>query len=35
MSFSLSDLDAFLARRATVSPEESYTAKLLAAGAAH
>ncbi len=35
MSFSLSDLDAFLARRAAVSPEESYTAKLLAAGAAH
>jgi|SRR5690242_1116274 phosphoribosyl-ATP pyrophosphohydrolase len=32
MAFSLSDLDAFLAKRAGASPEESYTAKLLVQG---
>lgn len=35
MPFSLSDLETFLARRAAASPEESYTAKLLAKGPAY
>jgi phosphoribosyl-ATP pyrophosphohydrolase len=35
MAFTLSDLDAFLAKRAAASPEESYTAKLLAQGPSH
>ncbi len=33
--FTLERLDAFLAERAKASPEESYTAKLLAKGTAH
>lgn len=32
MAFSLDDLDARIAARAAASPEESYTAKLLARG---
>ena len=32
MSFTLADLDARIAERAKASPEESYTAKLIAAG---
>jgi phosphoribosyl-ATP pyrophosphohydrolase len=32
MTFTLADLDARIASRAAASPEESYTAKLLAAG---
>jgi len=32
MSFSLTDLDARIAVRASASPEESYTAKLLSRG---
>lgn len=32
MSFTLDDLDARIAQRAAASPEESYTAKLIAAG---
>lgn len=32
MAFTLSDLDAFLATRATASPDESYTARLLSKG---
>lgn len=32
MSFTLEDLDARIATRAAASPEESYTAKLLAGG---
>ncbi|WNJ90640.1 phosphoribosyl-ATP diphosphatase [Bosea sp. 685] len=32
MSFSLADLEAIIAERAKASPEESWTAKLIAAG---
>src|ERR1700712_2288856 len=32
MAFSLDDLDARIATRATASPEESYTAKLISRG---
>ena len=35
MPFTLEDLDAFLAERATASPEESYTAMLLKKGPAY
>nr|WP_245422292.1 phosphoribosyl-ATP diphosphatase [Alsobacter soli] len=35
MAFSLEQLEAYLAERAKASPEESYTAKLLAKGPAH
>lgn len=34
MSFTLTDLEAIIAARAEASPEESWTAKLLAAGPA-
>jgi phosphoribosyl-ATP pyrophosphohydrolase len=34
MPFTLNDLEAFLAKRASASPETSYTAKLLAGGKA-
>jgi phosphoribosyl-ATP pyrophosphohydrolase len=34
MAFTLEDLDARVAARATSSPDESYTARLLAAGVA-
>ena len=35
MPFTLDDLESFLAVRAQASPEESYTAKLIAKGPAH
>jgi phosphoribosyl-ATP pyrophosphohydrolase len=35
MAFSLFDLETFLAMRAKASPDDSYTAKLLAKGPAH
>ena len=35
MPFTLEDLDAFLAERAKASPDQSYTAKLIAGGPAY
>jgi phosphoribosyl-ATP pyrophosphohydrolase len=35
MAFTLEQLDAFLAERATAAPDQSYTAKLIAGGPAY